>query len=440
MKLNKKLLALAIVCLATLVFSVGCSHKPLQHEINNSENYTVSVKYDANGGNFTTNTPVIVHTYNIEGLETNDDGLVEIPLVTPDNEEAGNKKFVPKRNGYFFAGWYKTCIETPGANGDTNLTYSDMWDFENDRYKVDPKKEFTSENAELTLYAAWIPLFEINYYDISTGELLEKKKFNPLADNTFTLPTTNEKTGGMKSNDFPEKEGYTFKNAYLSEDMSNGSLVTDAEITHPGSVNFTTATAENPSFDVYVDWVEGEWYKITTPAQFIKSSDENGHYEILADLDFEGSSWKFDYMDFSGEIVGNGHTFKNITVTHEKTSNTSAGLFPTISEGARISDVIFENITFNIAADIKDAGASFGILAGTISNGAEISNVKLVNSTMTIDSSCEFISEDYSIGLVCGSGDDSAIVAENVSCVPAGEKTETVTITVSGNTVTVKIG
>ena len=44
MKLNKKLSALVIVCLAALVFGAGCSYSISQHELNNSENYTVSVK------------------------------------------------------------------------------------------------------------------------------------------------------------------------------------------------------------------------------------------------------------------------------------------------------------------------------------------------------------------------------------------------------------
>ena len=437
MKLNKKLIALAIVCLAALVFGAGCSYSVSQHELNNSENYTVSVKYDANGGTFTTNTAVIVHTYNTDGLKANGEGLVEIPLVTPDDSEAGNENFAPTKNGYFFAGWYAERVDEKGANGDTNLSYSDMWDFEEDRIEVDPEKEYSSEEPVLTLYAAWIPLFEINYYDLETGELIEKDQFNPLSDNTFALPQWDEKTGAVNMNDFPEKKGYTFKAAFLDEDKKTA--VDTEALTHPGTVNYENGTAVDPVCNVYVDWTEGEWFKISTAEQFAKSASVSGHYEILADLDFADVTWptSFMYNNFAGEIIGNGHTFKNITVNQTNSDKVNAGLFGSVSENAVLSDITFENVTFNIKGGTRKAGATFGLFAGTISGDAALTNIKLTNSTMTIDSKCYFGTTEYSIGLVCGMGDPTAIQTENITCTASGNDPEKVHITVDGNTVTV---
>jgi len=437
MKLNKKILAVALVCLASLLFCAGCSYGISQHEINDQENYTVSVKFDANGGTFTTNTPVIVHTYNIKDLPTNDKGLVEIPLVAPNDPEVGNESFNPKKNGYFFAGWYEERIDTEKANGATNMTYSNIWDFEEDRVKADPKKDYSSSEPVVTLYAAWIPLFEVNYYDAATGELLSQSQFDPMADNTFTLPVWNEETGAVEMNDFPKKSGYTFNAAYLDSDMT--AAIDTEELLHPGTVNYENGTAENPVLDVYVDWTEGEWFRISTAEQFLESASVSGHYEILADLDFEGESWPSSFMhnNFEGKIVGNGHTFKNINFNQYSNKKVNTGLFGSLSENASVTDVTFENVTFTIDEGSTVMGANFGLFAGSISEGAEITNVVLKNCTMAIDSECYFDKPDYSIGLVCGMGDPAVILTENITCIASGDEAEKVAITIDGNTVTV---
>ena len=72
-------------------------------------------------------------------------------------------------------------------------------------------------------------------------------------------------------------------------------------------------------------------------------------------------------------------------------------------------------------------------------NEATISNVSILNGVIQIDSDCYFGVSDYSIGLVCGSGNPAVIPNAQITCVPPGENPEHVQITVEGNNVTVEI-
>ena len=84
-------------------------------------------------------------------------------------------------------------------------------------------------------------------------------------------------------------------------------------------------------------------------------------------------------------------------------------------------------------------GSAYGLFAGIIADEATISNVSIVNGVIQIDSECYFGVSDYSIGLVCGSGDPAKIPNAQITCVPAGKNPETVQIMIDGNNVTVEI-
>ena len=90
MKMKTKLLLLAMLIVGTVSVATGCGKSENPYNVNNDLNYTVSVKYDANGGTFTTNTSVIVDSYNIADLQANSKGEVEIALISPDNANRGN--------------------------------------------------------------------------------------------------------------------------------------------------------------------------------------------------------------------------------------------------------------------------------------------------------------------------------------------------------------
>lgn len=437
MKLKFKAIAFALLGLMAIPFITGCSSEQTPYETNNEDNYTVSVKYDANGGVFTTNTSVIVDSFNISDLEKNSSGQVEIALISPDNSNRGNDAFQAVNNGYFLAGWYAERTENTDSEGNVSYTYSDKWDFDKDLLQIDPGKDYVAEEPVMTLYAAWIPLFEIEFYSLDSGEYMDSLIFDPTTSSEISVPAWDKETGAIEMYDFPERTGYTFNKAYYDENGEQ--LLNTATVNHPGVVDYETGTAQNSVMKLYVDWTEGEWYHIYNTEQFIDNASLNGHYEIHADLDFADEIWPtaFMYGNFNGEIKGNGHTIKNVELTQTNNSKVNAGLFGYLTETAKISDLTFENVSFTIKNGTRVVGTSYGLFAGTISNDAEISNVKILNSTLKIDSSCYFGVEDYSIGLVCGMGNAAVVDKAEIDCVVVGDNPENMDVSVNGNTVTI---
>ena len=434
--INIKALTFLVILLTALIFS-GCKAELTPYEKNNADGYTVSVRYDANGGLFTTNTYSIVDSYDLSELPTNAKGNAEIALLAPDNSARGNDAFTAVNNGYFLAGWYTERIEGDDGHGNTVYSYANKWDFENGLLEVDKSKQYSSETPVLTLYAAWIPLFRLEFITLG-GEVLGIYSFDPTVETEFKLPKWSEESGKMEMYKFPEKKGYTFDKAYLK--ATDKEPIKAETIVHHGEIDYSNATAKNSTMKVYIEWLEGEWYHIYKAEQLLDNASLTGNYEICADLDFEGQIWptSFMYGNFEGSIKGNGHTLKNINIEQTNNSKVNAGLFGNITENASITDVTFENISFTIKSGTRVVGTSYGVFAGTLSGNAEISGVNILKSKLYIDSSCYFGSDEYSIGLVCGMGDAEMLDTAEISCEASGDEPEKVIVTVEGNDVTVE--
>ena len=434
-----KSVLIPVLLLVMTLMLCACGNQS-QFDVNDENGYTVSVKFDANGGEFTTNCYEIVDSFNIAGMATNSEGLVELALIAPDNNIRGaNDTFTAAKNGYFLAGWYQFRNEVTDENGNVTYTYSGKWDFETSRLKVDPNKQYSSANPEITLYAAWIPMFEVNFLDMD-GNQLDTYTFNPTSVTEILTPQWSEETGAIEMYKFPKQSGKTFVGAYYDLE---GTKVGDT-VNHPGSVDLETGTAMNPSMNIYVDYQEGEWYRIYNAQQLINNVSRNGCYELFADLDFTGLEWPatFSYGDFSGKIVGNGKTISNVTIVQKDAGKLRFGLFGSLSATASITDVTFENIVATIQAGIMKSGVAYGLFAGSIDSNAEINGVKILGSTLQIDSGCALMSNDYVFGLVCGTGNAGTFEAAEVTVVAVGDHPESVTIEIDddGNTLTVKIG
>lgn len=435
MKMNLKLRSVLIACmlLASLLLVTACSAEATPYENNDAENFTVSVRYDANGGTFTTNTSVIVDSYNISGMAVNADGQVEIPLLAPDNSLRGNDAFAPVNSGYFLAGWY---AERSGSEG--NYTYSKPWNFDSDVLTVDPNGTYTSAESVLTLYAAWVPMFEVEFYDLASGEYLDSYTYNPVTDGELLLPQWDEETGAIEMYKFPERSGYTYSAAYYDE--AGTQQVTGDTLTHHGSVDYATGTANDAAMKLYVEWTEGEWYHIYNVEQFVDNASVRGNYVIHADLDFADEIWPTSLMygNFAGSIQGNGHTFSNINIEQTNNSKVYAGLFGQLTETASVTDLKLDNLTFTIEAGTRVAGAAYGLFAGAISSSAQVSNVEILSGTLQISSEAYFGVDDYVIGVVCGMGDATLVDGTNIICTSVGDNAANVAVTVDGNEVSVE--
>lgn len=441
--MKKQYKALILICFIITVLGifVGCNSNDSPYTVNNEKGYTYSVKYDANGGFFTTNTSVIVDSYNLNDLNKNSKGEAEIALLPPDHEARGTDAFTATNNGYFLAGWYKNREEHKDSNGNITYTYSEKWDF-NNIHTVPMDKKYSADKPELTLYAAWIPLFEIEYYDLTTGQLMETIKFNPSEDGqSFDMPYWDIETGKIEMNKFPKKNGYTFNGAYLNVNADPESKIKDTTLVHPGTVNYETGTSENSTLKVYVDLLEGDWFNIYTAEQFKSNASVTGNYIIHNDLDFTDVIWPTSFMhgNFSGKIIGNGHVFKNISIKQTDNARANTGLFGQLTDRAVISDVSFENVTLTISGGTRVV-ANFGLFAGTMSKDSQLDNVSLKQGLILIDSACYFDPNvDYSIGFICGVGDYSKIISENINCEATGTSPEKVVITSNGNEIYIEI-
>lgn len=404
MQIMKKTVIRLMVLTLLACLLAGCGAEESPYVINDSQGYTVSVKYDANGGIFTTNTSVMVDTYNLSQVPQNG-GVASIALLEPNNAARGNDAFSAVKNGYFLAGWYAGRTENgTDEKGNPRYIYSEPWDFAASRLEVDTGKTYTSAEPVLTLYAAWVPMLRIDFYDRATGEFLESHSFDPSAGMEFPLPQWDRDTGAIEMYDFPEYAGHTYDCAFY--DAAGAQPVTGESVTHPGTVDYATGSAENGVLSLYLDWTEGQWYHIYSLEQFKDHASVAGSYVLHTDLDFTDEIWPSSLMygNFSGTIEGNGHIIKNVQLRQTNNSKVNAGLFGYLTEEAAIRDVTFENITFTIEAGTRVAGTSYGLLAGTVSAEAEVTGVSILASRLLVDAGSYFGVDDYVIGLVCGMG------------------------------------
>ena len=430
MNLKCKGIWIVVMILVTMLLVTGCSEEASPYQINDAEGYSVSVKFDANGGYFGTNTYVIVDAYNVSEMKKNSDGNVELALLSPDNELRGIDAYTAQNPGYFLAGWYAERTET--AEG---YTYGKKWDFQADRLTVDPAKAYSADAPVMTLYAVWVPKFQVEFFDLGSGDLLGTYEFNPTQAEDILVPTWDEETGAIEMYDFPEKDGYTFNGAYY--DAAGTQAVDTPALVHPGVVNEATGAAENATLQVYLDWTEGEWYRIYTAEQFLDNASVSGSYEICADLDFEGLIWPtaLVYGNFSGTIEGNGHILRNISVEQTNNSKTNAGLFGYLTESAAIRNLTLENVAFTIQAGTRVAGTSYGLLAGSISGDAQLTDVVITSGQLLIDAAAYFGTDDYTIGLLCGMG-SADIDISGITCQVIGEGADALFAVVADGVVT----
>lgn len=423
--------------LATVFFAAACSSESTPYDDNNAAGYTVSVRYDANGGFFATSTSVIMDSYNISGMSAGSNGMVSLGLLAPEDSRRGSSDtFVATKNGYFLAGWYTARMESTDSQGNTVYTYSGKWDFSTDVLEVDPNKTYTSSEPVMTLYAAWVPMFEINFVTRGTEEVVGTYTFNPLTTGDIKVPQWDPKTGAMEMYRFSQKKNCTFNGAYY--DAAGTQPIEDVVI-HTGVI-LENGTADGYSMNVYVDWLEGNWYHISTAEQLRKNADPAGHYILEADLDFADENWPsiFATGSFSGSIEGNGHTIRNVTFNQTKMDAENTGLFGTLQSGCKIENVTFENVTFTVERGFNRA-ANYGLLAGSIYEGATLTGVQIKGSTLLIDSGARFASDDYAIGLVCGAGKANLVSGAEISVGITGRNPEkyTVSVDADGNTVVV---
>ena len=419
-----KAFIITVVLIVAVCSIASCSQWDTPYETIEKDGYNVSVRFDPNGGIFAgTEDVFVVDVFNLENLKTNSSGNKEISLIAP-NDPARNKgAYEISKSQSTLVGWYTQKSLRVDENGNAlddygelvseskrpqGYTYSGYWDFDNAVLEIDPNKEYTSENSVLTLYAAWVPTYTYELYAQNGNGGFDLYQTTQKVE--LNIPSWNDKTGKMDANGFPVIEGKTFDGASLSEDFSQ---LIESQV--PEMVDIETGTLKGTGvIKVYTRWLEGTWFKISTAKQFKDNSRLDGNYIILEDLDFNGVSWNnaLATKAFVGKIVGNGHKFSNITVSQGDISQLRGGIFGELADGAEITDVAFENLTYKLMEGSKNNGAYFGLLAGAISGGAILDNVS-VSGSLKICSSIP--NTDYSVGLLTGSVVETGIDISSIT-------------------------
>ena len=236
------------ICIAGVAFiTTKCSKDNSPYADYGENGYGVSIKYDANGGMFTTNTSVLVDTYSLDSLTSAEDGSKLITLLDPNDAIRGNQAYLAAKVGYNLAGWYTTRTEITDGNGNViGYTYSGKWNFESDMYAIPDGKNYNPTKPVLTLYAAWVPSLTCEFYSVDengTITLIDTKSINPVESTEITLPTYDAENDAYVIGEY-------MYDLYYSESCT-GEKIDGTSISHTGVYNPANATVENPVMKIY---------------------------------------------------------------------------------------------------------------------------------------------------------------------------------------------
>ena len=249
----------------------------------------------------------ISYVYNFNGtfLDT---------LIFDPNEIEENENDKVKLSGYHIEGWYRNKT----TNEDGSVTYSDKWDFANDRMTIDG----------VELYAKWEEnrtyKYELYYKDEITGKdvyldsvvVKEGSKFDDILLKNKTV------------------KGYTSL-GYLDEEGNPW----NPNFTHPGGDNDLT-------IKVYLNLIKGEYTIVRTARQFKNAISRNQNVYLMNDIDFDGDELVF--TSYSGLIEGNGYTISNFEIDY---NDQKSGLKSELDNPSAPANYLYVSLFF----ELKDA-------------------------------------------------------------------------------------
>ncbi len=421
--MNKKVivLLLAVFLLGAAVTLTACSQWQPPYPSLNEDGYTISVRFDANGGRMKgRNDVTVVEVFRMEDAVDRGNGEKALKLLDPESSERPDAGKITVTNpNYFLAGWYTERIEVTDKNGEfDHYEYSGKWDFETDTVSLKADEEYSADTPVVTLYAAWIPYFNYSFQVQNNQGEWEQLETKALIN--LDIPTWEEGNVRPTMGNFLNPNDRTFEGAYADADCTiplEGTLMAEQLY-----VDYEKGIATANTIPIYTKWLDGVWYKIYTAQQFVSNSRSNGNYLICADLDFAGLTWapSMTSNPFTGSIQGAEgqiYKFSNITIEQGASNTIYFGLFGMLAESAVIENVTFENVTCNINTFLMIRGAALygGLLAGR-NDGATLNNVAVNGSLNITEAFNEQNAPKYALGLLFGSGSASGIDLSGIRC------------------------
>lgn len=316
------------------VFLVSCSEE---------ENFDGKTKvvFELEGGIYQNCKSTITHYYD---FEENTNNLIKEPTKLSNAEIT--------KSGYNLEGWYTEKNVVSG-----NTTYSNKWDFETDKVT----------NEGITLYAKWDKnikyTYNVCYYD---------------ENNELVSLGTYEVSEGEKFEDYSrlakKRIGYT----KLAFKDINGN-VWDDDFEHPGGDN-------DLEIKVVVEYIKGNFEIVSTAEELLSSVGDNIY--LLNDIDLEGRD--LDFANYNKTFIGNNHTISNFNLSYQCSRADLIDDFEELGKkslcislfgntnGAKISDVNFENVTVNVKTTLS---LTYKIYVAPLSVSMKNTNISNVSFT-----------------------------------------------------------
>ncbi|TAH69522.1 MAG: hypothetical protein EWM47_06805 [Anaerolineaceae bacterium] len=467
---NKKLhrmMAITIILASSLILS-ACGVKDKVADPS-GWGYDCIVTYDALGG--TVNSREVRETYYMKNSY----------VFKPSGST--NMLIEPVKDGFILVGWYTAKEDIKDANGNItghSFKAEDRWDFDEDRVQDDMtlyarwvpqgkvdyvdasndevmfSKNITEESAVQKLSSAVEMLisksgysFEGYYSDkaltvpydfteyahvalIPSNEEIYKelqKEFpDYIKEVKYVEPEEDEETSDKDTSDlFINKLGYEIT---TEDEAVRRSIRKYKDELYENAVSYYVTNASSKV--IYLKYIEGSYVQISK-VDDLKSGgkvwfsglNKLGNpvegYILTNDIDFKGVSVTMADT-FSGKIIGNGHSLKNITinVSSKKIDNDtskSVGLFNEL-DGAYIENLTIDNMTvkLNVKSEIPVSVGSLAVKA----NNTELKNVHFEG--LTIDT---------------GRGDDGKAVYKVGDIFAEGRNNKLENVT--GNNVTITV-
>lgn len=420
-----------IVLIAGMIIMSACSIK--DNAVNPSDwDYDCTVVYDALGG--TINSRGIRETYYMKN------SYVFKPSGTT------NMLIEPVKDGYVLAGWYTAKEDIKDSNGNvTGYSFKpeDRWDFDEDKVQGDmtlyarwipqgrveyidaengnvmfaknitensPVQELSG--AAQTLIAKKGYTFSGYYYDssctipydfsqythkalIPSNEVIFSQLYEEFPQFfkkvEYVEPSTQEGNAESANPDlFINKLGYELT---TDNESDRAKIRERKDQLYDEAIDYYVSNTADKR--IYMKYVEGNYARIVNLDDLKVSGkygffgkDRNGNevdgYIIGKDIDFDGVSVEMA-ESFKGKIYGNGHSFKNITISVssrkvDTDKSKSVGLFLSL-DGAYIEDLTFENMNVKLSVN-SGIPVTVGALA-VEANKTQLKNVHFEGLTIT---------------------------------------------------------
>jgi hypothetical protein len=355
-----------------------------------------------------------------------------------------NMLIEPIRDGYILVGWYTDMEEVKAEDGSVSYQFKaeDRWDFDTDRVEedmtlyarwipqgqvkyIDPEtdeikfsKDITGNDAVQPLTSAAEALIAKpgmtfdGYYanpeltipftfgdfefqePILSKEEIYAQLFELFPDYfeeiEYEEPEEDEETEYDTSDLFINKLGY----ALTTEDETALAEIRAAkDAIYEETIDYYLENAGNRT--IYLKYTDGRYIQISRASDlkalgktgFLgidKTGNEIDGYIITKDIDFAGESLAMP-ESFSGKIVGNGYTLKNIRLKSkskkmDQDTHKDLALFYELN-GAEIENINFEDAVVEL--DVKSGISVDAAFLAIKSTDTTLSNVKFTNLTIT---------------------------------------------------------